>query len=132
MAPPAGRVTGFDRIRRKAQAFYEIVARCGASTTYDMDLYEDAFNRLSRLRDRYEHEKDHRTLTTLQLTTLRKVFEDDPLIKGMLNARQIGEHVQKRGGGELMGQVYIDRPVNAGRSISRLVFWPPCLHVQGS
>ncbi len=46
------------------------VARCETSTTYDMDLYEDAFNRLSRLRDQYEHEKEHRTLTTLQLAKL--------------------------------------------------------------
>jgi hypothetical protein len=111
MTPPSTPVTGFDRIRRKAQAFYDIVARCEASTAYDMDLYEDAYNRLSRLRDRYAHEKDNRTLTQLQFTALRKVFEEDSLIKGMLKARQIGEHVQKRSGSELMVQVYTDKPI---------------------
>ena len=61
--PPTTPVTGLDRIRRKAQAFYDIVARSATATPYDIDLCVDAYNRLSRLKDRYEDEKVNHTLT---------------------------------------------------------------------
>jgi hypothetical protein len=59
---------------------------------------QDAYNRRSRLRERYLHEIRNRTLDAIEVQALRKVFEEDRFIKGMLDGRQIGEHVQKTSG----------------------------------
>ena len=61
---------------------------------YDPAVCKDAYNRLSRLRDRYVSEKAR--LGPSERAALAKVFEDDPFIEGMMDARQIGEHVTKR------------------------------------
>ena len=127
--PPTTPVTGLDRIRRKAQAFYDIVARSATATPYDIDLCVDAYNRLSRLRDRYEHEKVNHTLTPLQLTALKKVFEDDEFIKGMLNARQLGEHVHKRSGGERVVQLYTNQPIYMPVEVSAEAFFGGPIYV---
>ncbi len=37
-------------------------------------------------------------LTAPQQAPLRKVFEDDPFIEGMMDFRQVAEHVIRRGG----------------------------------
>ncbi len=73
--------------------FSEGIDRCRAATTFKAADWEDAYNRLSRLRDRYLHEKDNRQLDPVEEQALRKVFEEDTLIKDMLKVRQIGEHV---------------------------------------
>ncbi|HEY9463225.1 MAG TPA: hypothetical protein VIR54_09065 [Vicinamibacterales bacterium] len=83
-----------ERIEEYAQAFRDGIARCEGALFNRADLL-DAYDRLSRLRDRYLKEKPH--LTPTQRLALAKVFEDDRFIEGMLNARQIGEHVTKRG-----------------------------------
>jgi hypothetical protein len=49
-----------------------------------------------RLRDRYVAEG--RNLTPSEHQALSKVFEKDAFIQGMIDARQIGEHVTNRGG----------------------------------
>ncbi len=65
-----------------------------ATQPYDTAVCKDAYNRLSRLRDRYVSEKER--LDPSERAALAKVFEDDPFIEGMMDARQIGEHVTKR------------------------------------
>jgi hypothetical protein len=59
---------------------------------------QDAYNRLSRLRDFYLHEKRNRTLDSIEEQALRKVFEEDRFIEGVLDVRQISEHFQKTSG----------------------------------
>jgi hypothetical protein len=121
--------TGLDRIRRRAQAFYDIVARTAIARPYDIDLCLDAYNRLSRLRDRYEHEKHNHTLAPLQLAALKKVFEQDEFIKGMLNARQIGEHVQRRSRGEREVQLYTTEPIHVPVEVSVEAFFCRAVYV---
>ena len=131
MTPPVGRVTGFDRIRRKAQAFYELVDRLAAK--YDLDLCEDAYNRLSRLRDRYENEKRHHTLTPFQLTALRKVFEEDSTLKACSMLDRSASTVHYRSGGEPAVPLFTTQPdFYAGRSVCRRIVCWPHLHVQGA
>lgn len=84
----------FDRIEAYFAAFSEIIERCRTAPTFNPADCQDAYNRLSRLRDRYLKEKPH--LTPSEQAALAKVFENDHFIEGLLNIRQIGEHVQKR------------------------------------
>jgi hypothetical protein len=78
------------------QEFRRGIARCEAATAFDRADLLDAQNRLNRLRDRYVAKTNN--LTTLEHEALSKVFDQDVFIKGMLDGRQIGEHVKKRGG----------------------------------
>ncbi len=84
------------RIEEYAQPFRDGIARCEAAAAFNMADWIDAYNRLARLRDRYDAEKDH--LTPSERQALSKVFDNDVFIKGMIAVRQIGEHVTKRGG----------------------------------
>jgi hypothetical protein len=86
-----------DRILVYVSAFSEGIARCRPATFNAADV-QDAYNRLSRLRERYLHEKRNRNFDAIEEQALRKVFEEDRFIKGMLDGRQIGEHVQKTSG----------------------------------
>ena len=88
---------GLDRILDDKRDFSAAITRCKNVTFNSADV-KDAYNRLSRLVDRYHHEKDNRTLDSGEEQALHKVFEDDVFIKGMLDGRQIGEHVVKREG----------------------------------
>jgi hypothetical protein len=86
---------GLNRILLEVSAFSEGIKRYRSSTSYNATLCRDAYNGLSRIRERYEHERDkNRSLEPDEEKALRKVFEEDEFIKGMLHARQIGEHVQ--------------------------------------
>ena len=86
-----------DKIIESMRAFSDGIARCRTTTFAAADM-QDAYNRLNRLRDRYLHEKRNRTLDAIEEQALRKVFEEDRFIQGMLDGRQIGEHVQKSSG----------------------------------
>lgn len=99
-----------DRILDYARAFSDGVARCRATIFNAADV-QDAYNRLSRLRDRYRHEKRERRLDPVEEQALRKVFEEDPFIEGMLDGRQIGEHVQKRSGSEPVVRLWTNSPI---------------------
>jgi hypothetical protein len=79
------------------QAFRDGIARCEAAPAFNRADWLDAQNRLARLRDRYVAERAD--LAPTQLQALSKVFDKDVFIQGMLDGRQIGEHVTKRGGG---------------------------------
>src|SRR5437870_2119041 len=84
----------FDRIEKHFVAFSEGIERCRTAKTFNAADWQDAYNRLSRLRDRYLNEKPN--LSASEQAALDKVFEHDSFIKGLLDIRQIGEHVQKR------------------------------------
>jgi hypothetical protein len=87
-----------DRILPYSLAFSKAIDRCRSASTsgssFDAADWEDAYNRLSRLRDRYTHEASN--FTSSERKALSKVFEEDTFIEGLLNIRQIGEHVQMR------------------------------------
>lgn len=83
-----------DRILPYAHAFSEGIDRCRSATIFKAADWQDAYNRLSRMRDRYIHEKSN--LDPSERQALTKVFEEDNFIEGLLNIRQIGEHVQMR------------------------------------
>jgi hypothetical protein len=83
------------RILDDARAFSAGIARCRTSPFNAAD-WEDAYNTLHRLRERYLTENP--TLDPLERDALAKVFEDDLFIKGLLHLRQVGEHVRYRQG----------------------------------
>ncbi len=82
------------RIEDYITAFSEGIERCATASTFKPADWQDAYNRLSRLRDRYKKEQSN--LTASEKKVLAKVFEDDRFIKTLLDTRQIGEHVTKR------------------------------------
>lgn len=84
----------FARIEKYFVDFSEGIDRCRTAATFNAADWQDAYNRLNRLRDRYLNEK--LSLIPSELTALAKVFEQDAFIEGLLNIRVIGEHVQKR------------------------------------
>jgi hypothetical protein len=81
------------RIEEYVQAFRDGVARCAAASEFNRADWLDAQNRLARLRDRYRAEQ--KQLTPLERSALSRVFDDDVFIQGMINARQLGEHVTR-------------------------------------
>jgi hypothetical protein len=82
------------RILPYVQAFREGVSRCRKAPAFNQADLMDAFNRLSRLKDRYIHEEAE--LDQSEREALEKVFRHDNFIDGLIDIRQIGEHVQKR------------------------------------
>jgi hypothetical protein len=85
------------RIEKYAEEFSEGIERCRNASPFKAADWEDAYNRLNRVRERYCHEKDEHRLDPHELKALQKVFEEDLLIEEMLKvARQIGEHVHPR------------------------------------
>jgi hypothetical protein len=83
-----------DRILPYVHAFSDGIDRCRTAVTFNPADWQDAYNRLNRLRDRYLHEKAN--LDASQRQAFQKVFEHDTFIEGLLNIRLIGEHVKKR------------------------------------
>ena len=81
-----------NKILTDADEFYEGVSRCRESSAYNAGDMKDAYGRLNRLRERYCHEKPN--LDDFECQALEKVFENDTLIAGLVDIRQIGEHVQ--------------------------------------
>ena len=90
MTDALGRIAGY------FEEFRQSIERCRSADAFKAVDWKDAHGALGRLRERYEHEKDD--LTPEQQKALRKVFEDDVFIKGMMELRQVGEHVVRRGG----------------------------------
>jgi hypothetical protein len=84
----------FSWIEKYFVDFSEGVERCRTATAFNAADWQDTYNRLNRLRERYK--KERANLSPSEQTALAKVFEQDNFIEGLLNIRQIGEHVQKR------------------------------------
>lgn len=87
------------RILNDARDFSDKIKECRSATSFIAADYRDAYGRLGRLRERYRKERDARTLDPVEAQALHRVFEDDVFIKGVLDGRQISEHIQKRSGG---------------------------------
>src|SRR5690349_1248768 len=83
-----------NKILPYVHGFREGVARCRNGLVFNPGDHMDAFNRLSRLKDRYLHEEAELDLSERE--ALEKVFRGDNLIDGLIDIRQIGEHVEKR------------------------------------
>ena len=82
------------RIEEYFEAFCEKTEQCRVTENIVSADLQDAYSRLSRLRDRYLKEKS--SLLQSERDALSKVFENDTFIKGMMDVRQVSEHVKKR------------------------------------
>lgn len=92
-----------ERISQYFDEFGQSLEACrSAESVRPVDL-KAAHSALGRLRERFLHEK--KNLTPAQQAALQKVFEDDVFIKGMMEFRQVGEHVIRRPDGP---QIWIE------------------------
>ena len=83
------------RIEGYFKAFRAAIERCRTTAGFDPADWQDAYGRLARLRDRCLEERPN--LNTSEREALSKVFEHDTFTEGMMNIRQVAEHVKKRG-----------------------------------
>lgn len=83
-----------DRITTCYQEFQDSLEECQNSN--DSRKFKDAYNSLSRLRDRYNHENDKKGLDGSTFENLENPFNKDVYIRGMMTIRQIGEHVESK------------------------------------
>ncbi len=88
--------SAFARVEEYFVAFQEQLGTVKTHTPFSPSALMDTVNRLARLKDRYDAERPK--LSPVELGALDKVFRSDPYIAGVLESRQIGEHVTKRGG----------------------------------
>lgn len=84
------------RIVSYFEEFRESVKDCRVAESFRPADWKEAYAALGRLRERYKHEKAG--LTADQQEALEKVFENDTFIEGLMEFRQVGEHVVRRGG----------------------------------
>lgn len=84
------------RIDEDFKAFRDAVARCQSASAFKRADLQDAYARLARVRERYLKEKT--VLAASEQRALAKVFDDDTFFQGMMDLRQVGEHVVKRTG----------------------------------
>jgi hypothetical protein len=115
--------TGLSRILAAAREFSSLLDKHSKATKHDPADCEDVYNRLSRLKNRFDHEVSRHTLTQSELVALRKVFKEDDFIKGMLDGRQIGEHVQKRSGGGPRIPLYTNQRIRLTDEVSAGAFF---------
>ena len=84
------------RIDEDFMAFRDAVARCKSASAFQRADLQDAYARLARVRDRYLKERP--VLARSEQRALARVFDDDTFFQGMMDLRQVGEHVVKRTG----------------------------------
>ncbi len=82
-------------IEEKFREFCAQIERCRTAQPVDLADLQDAYSRLARLRVRYEREKDQRNLNRSELEPLSNVFEHNIFIEGLMNIRNVGDHVEK-------------------------------------
>jgi hypothetical protein len=81
-----------ERIAAYFVEFCRSVDDCRRSADpFRSEQWKGAQSALGRLRNRYLREK--RYLSSAEQVALRKVFEEDVFIKGMMQLRQVAEHV---------------------------------------
>ena len=110
-----------ETIEEYFQEFRDGIVRCEAALQFNRADLLDAQNRLARLRDRYIAEKDD--LSLFERKALSKVFEKDVFIQGMLNVRQIGEHVTKRSGGAVILRTPANAPIELDCQTSAMSYF---------
>ena len=82
------------RIEKVFRDFRAAIERCRKSQPGEPADLQDAYSRLARLRERYEREKDHRNLNQTELEPLSNVFVHNKFIEGLMNIRNVGDHVE--------------------------------------
>ena len=85
----------FQTIQDYFENFRMAVEQCRMAADFIAADWQDAYNRLARLRDRYINEKSH--LHRAELDALSKVFEHDSFTDGMINIRHVAEHIKRPG-----------------------------------
>jgi hypothetical protein len=83
------------RVEADFEAFRDALRRCQSGADARPADMQDAYARLSRVRERYFKEKEG--LAPPERRALAKTLEEDVFIKGMMELRQVSEHVTKRG-----------------------------------
>ena len=89
-----------ERIDEYFKEFRDAVNDCRLAGSFRAADWKEAYGALGRLRDRYLHEKEN--LTPEQQAPLQKVFEEDVFIRGMMEVRQVSEHVVRSEPGPLI------------------------------
>lgn len=84
----------FQRIETYFESFRTKIENCRKAPTFNAADWQDAYGRFARLRGRYMKEKPN--LDKPERKALSKVFEEDTFTKGMMDIRQVSEHVTKR------------------------------------
>lgn len=91
-------LTGTSETLRRIEMYFEdfrsAIEKCRSAKAFIAADWQDAYTRLARLRERFMIERTE--LDRLQYQALAKVFEDDSFTKGMLEIRQVGEHIKRR------------------------------------
>ena len=109
------------RINNDYQEFIRGVERC-ETEEFDPANVKDAIMRFSRLRERYLSEKTN--LNTAACKALSKVFEEDKFVAGMMDLRQVTEHVKKRDGVELVTEGNVPILLDADTSVGAVFYGP--------
>jgi len=86
-----------NRVERDYEAFSEGVARCQGAPSYTPADYQDAYERLYRLKQRFMKEQKAKSLGQSEYKALSKVFEKDRFIDSLLDIRNVSAHVLKGG-----------------------------------
>jgi hypothetical protein len=85
---------GLKRIEKEFEAFRSEVAEC-RDDAWDMADIREAYDRFSRLRNRYDHEmRTAHSLSPTEAKALSKVFDKDVFIESVGRIRGISEHVE--------------------------------------
>jgi hypothetical protein len=87
-------IDALEHIEQDFEEYRRSVADCQAADPFRAELFRSAYAALSRLRERYRHER--KRLAPMQMRALEKVFENDRFIRGMLHLRQVSEHVMRQ------------------------------------
>jgi len=99
----------------------------GDEAKSDMEDIRDAYERFYRLRERYEHESNARTLGQTEEEALRKVFREDKFIESVGRVRGISAHVET-GDVELLGLDKVAFRLTA-ESSAAAVYAARCVHL---
>ena len=86
-------MTALKRIASYFEEFQRSVNDCRSADAFRPEHWKNAYGALGRLRDRYKVEKPN--LTSEQQAALEKALENDVFFRGMMNARQVAEHVHQ-------------------------------------
>lgn len=112
----------FQRIESYFEAFRTAIEKCRTAGAFLAADWQDAYGRLARLRDRYMQEKPN--LTQSERKALSKVFEHDTFTEGMMNIRQVGEHVRRRG--DFMIRTTTNTPITLDVRSSAMAVFSAC------
>ena len=70
------------------------IEKCRAAPSFDPEDWKNAYSSLGRVRERYLEENP--LLTDSEREALRNVFEEDKFTRGMMEIRQVAEHIQRK------------------------------------